>query len=658
MDDPRRILVIGSEQSFRQMLGDLLKESRFDVLFASDPGSALSIARTQRPDAVVLGFMDRRGASFELHERLRRGWITKHIPLFVVDINLPGQDQKTWSAEEAMHMEADDYLVLSPDDPTTTDRLLRSVGLIDRIHSTLMEKENPLRQAIRDAETFCVTWEQIPGRGAFEVQQETVFDNVAKAAEGGKIHAISVTDNPGGNPALSTEMLCAAIKKSGMEPLVHMACRDKNRNQMESMLYGLAAEGVRNVLLLSGDFPSSDGFSGRPKPVFDLDPVNTLSLVALMNQGLEHKVFRKTVTLASTDFFCGVCVSPFKKLESETVAQYYKLEKKIQAGAQFVVTQVGYDARKVHEVLQWLRYSGHDVPVIANIYVLPLGAARLMNKNGIPGCVATDKLVAELAEESKSPDRGKSARLLRAAKQYALAKALGCAGAHIGGHGLTYEMVEHIIDRAEELSVGAESFASEFEYPQKGGFYFFGRDDATGLNSGVPAERTARPRAPLSYRMSRIAHSMLFNEKSVLFPILQKMAVRIDSSPRTKHRFGRMEHLAKTVIFECRNCGDCALFDVAYVCPMSQCPKEQRNGACGGSHEGWCEVYPHERKCIWVQAYLRLKRYHEEAGLKDHIVPPCNWLLRDTPSWLNYYLGRDHTAKRLGIPPPESRTRN
>ena len=91
-----------------------------------------------------------------------------------------------------------------------------------------------------------------------------------------------------------------------------------------------------------------------------------------MNQGLEHQVLRKTVTLASTDFYCGVCVSPFKKLESETMAQYFKLEKKIQAGAQFLVTQVGYDARKVHEVLQWLKYREYDVPVIANIYVLPL----------------------------------------------------------------------------------------------------------------------------------------------------------------------------------------------------------------------------------------------------------------------------------------------
>ena len=80
-----------------------------------------------------------------------------------------------------------------------------------------------------------------------------------------------------------------------------------------------------------------------------------------------------------------------------------------------------------------------------------------------------------------------------------------------------------------------------------------------------------------------------------------------------KHLFESLEHLAKTALFHCMNCGDCALFDIAYVCPMSQCPKNQRNGACGGSYEGWCEVYPNEKKCVWVQAYERYKAYHEEG---------------------------------------------
>ena len=478
------------------------------------------------------------------------------------------------------------------------------------------------------------------------------------AAKGGKIHGISVTDNPGGNPALSTEMLCAEIKKSHMEPLVHLACRDKNRNSIESMLYGIAAEGVRNILLLTGDYPSTEGFEGMPKPVFDIDPINAVRLVEVMNSGLEHRVINKTVTLARTDFFAGACVSPFKQQEAELIPQYTKLEKKIRSGAKFIIPQVGYDVRKVHEILQWMEFKELKVPLIANVYILPFGAARFMNSNNVPGAVVTDKLLNEIDGERQAEDKGKSARLLRAAKQYAIAKGMGCSGAHIGGHNISYGMVEEIIDRGEELSSNWKDLVEEFDFPQDDGFYFFEKDEQTGLNSNTPAGRPSRVRVPMKYRLARMAHSLLFNEKSGLFKMLQPTAARIDRNPKRKARFGRLEHMAKVAMFDCMNCGDCALFDAAYICPMSQCPKQQRNGPCGGSYQGWCEVYPDEQLCIWVQAYNRLKAFKEDDSLGEYVVPPCNWDLRETPSWLNFYLGRDHTAKRLGIQPPAKKSKS
>ena len=653
-----RILIVGTEPEFIEMARKSLEPS-FKVLCALNKDEGLEKARKELPDAIVLGYLEPRGTSFELHKRLREGWRTRHIPLLVVDVDSTERFQKGWRRDEGLQMDAEDYIAISGGDHTSISQLLEPSRLKKRINTSLREKLNTLKEAILDPNTFCVTWEQIAGRGALEIQQDEIIENAAKAAKSGKIHGISVTDNPGGNPAISTEMFCAEIKKLGIEPLVHLACRDKNRNEIESMLYGLAAEGVRNFLVLTGDYPSNSGFNGRSKPVFDLDPIHVLQLIEKMNEGLEHELMGRRKVLTPTDFFAGVCVSPFKKLEAELMGQYYKLDKKIRSGAKFIITQVGYDARKFHELLLWLEVHGYNIPVLANIYVLPYGTAKLMNANKVPGCVVTDKLLAELAEEAKSADKGKSARLLRAAKMYAIAKGMGFAGAHIGGLGLTYEMVEYIIEKGEELSPNWEDLVAEFDYPQKDGFYFFEQDPKTGLNLKKPVIRSVQTPTklgkilkPSTYGLSRLAHFLFFKPESPFFKVLQHLAKFIDSSPRLKKTFGYLEHLIKVALFGCMNCGDCALFDMAYLCPMSQCPKNQRNGPCGGSYEGWCEVYPNERKCVWVRAYERLKAYREEDKISSNIVPPCNWELWGTSSWLNFYLGRDHTAKRLGIKPP------
>jgi len=651
-----KILVIGSEVEFLEKAKESLDETEYDVSLTSDEKEALQKAKEEVPDVIILGYLEPKGSAFKLHNELREGWLTKNIPLFVVDVNSDEHTRKGWRQEEGVQIDAEHYIAISGQESIAVTRLLDPARLRESVSECLQERVNKLREAILDPNMFCVTWEQIPGRGALEKRQGEIIDNARKSAMSGRIHGMSVTDNPGGNPALSTEMLCTEIKKLGIEPLVHLACRDKNRNEIESMLHGLTAAQARNLLILTGDFPSNEAFGGKSKPVFDLDPIHALQLIGNMNAGLEHEVQRRTRRLTPTEFFASACVSPFKRTEAELMGQYYKLRKKIEAGAKFIITQVGYDARKLHELLQWLKIYGYDIPALVNIYILPVGTARLMNSNGIPGCVVTDKLVAELTEEAKADDKGRADRLLRAAKTYAIARGMGYEGAHIGGQGVTYKMVEYIIDKGEELLPQWQELVAEFDYPQEDGFYFFERDPETGLNTDKPAVRPLKPSKPLVYRFSRLAHTLLFNPKSPILRAFQRVAPRIDSSRRMRRTFGYFEHLAKVALFECMNCGDCALTDVTYLCPMSQCPKNQRNAPCGGSYDGWCEVYPDEKKCIWVKAYERLKAYGEEDEIGAHIVPPCNWELYDTPSWLNFALGRDHSSKSAGIKPPEKKS--
>jgi methylenetetrahydrofolate reductase (NADPH) len=511
------------------------------------------------------------------------------------------------------------------------------------------EETGMFREALGDKTTFCVNWELVPGRGFAEPQQQDVIRSAEKAAKSGKIHGIGLTDNPGGTPALAAEFVAVEINKLGIDPLVHVACRDKNRNELESLLYGLSRNGVGNLLVLSGDYPTGAGF-GISKPVFDLDPVNLLSLIGKLNGGLEYDFMKRTITLAPTDFFCGVAVSPFKKTEAELVGQYEKLAKKIRAGARFVVTQVGYDARKLHEVLTFLAAGGHDVPVLANIFVLTYPAARTMHAGNIPGCVVTKKLLARLESEREAPDKGKEARIVRAAQQYAVARGMGCAGVHIGGHGLGPDTVIEIVERGEEMSGDWERYVPEFDYPQEGGYYLFQKETGGRLNSNVPSPRRGGSFRPPAYLLSRLVHAVLFEPKSPLFGVMRLGARLVYSSRLLTKIFEFFENVTKVMLYECRNCGDCALFDVGYLCPMSQCPKEQRNGPCGGSADGWCEVYPGTRQCVWVRAYDRLYRKGADRTFKKEIVAPCDWALWRTSSWLNYFLGRDHLGRGIQKP--------
>jgi methylenetetrahydrofolate reductase (NADPH) len=537
-----------------------------------------------------------------------------------------------------------------------SEKKYRAGNMIDAVNKDNdLKNRNTFVETLLNPDAFCITWEQIPGRGAFEISSEEVIENARKAADKGKIHAISLTDNPSGIPAMSPEMFCAEIKKQGIEPLVHFALRDRNRNECESLLYGLSVLGVRNLLILTGDYPATAGFKGKGKPVFDLDSVQALQLIEVLNAGLEDDSKGKKNVLMPTDFFAGSVISPFKQTEAELMGQYYKLKKKIEAGAKFVIMQVGYDARKLHELIQWEKVNDYHTPLLANIYILPHGGAKAMNANQIPGCVVTDKLMAKLDEERNAKDKGKEARLNRAAAMYAIARGMGFSGAHIGGQRVTYDMVEYVINRGEELLPSWKGLVAEFDFPQKDGFYLFEKDENTGLNTTKLSSRNAKATNPPIYIFSSLAHKTIFNKDNIIFKGFMPLAKSHDKGPKVKKAFAKFELINKVALFNCMDCGDCALIDAAFICPMSQCPKGQRNGPCGGSYEGWCEVYPGEKQCIWVRAYSRLKTHREENTIGEYIVPPCNWELQHTSSWLNFYLGRDHTAKRLGIKPPETK---
>ena len=157
-------------------------------------------------------------------------------------------------------------------------------------------------------------------------------------------------------------------------------------------------------------------------------------------------------------------------------------------------------------------------------------------------------------------------------------------------------------------------------------------------------QRRTDLRVPVKYRFSRRLHDTVFASDAPLFKSGRSLYGRIERAPRAVRQVAHaLEQAAKVPLFACKDCGDCSLPEIAYVCPESQCAKNQRNGPCGGTRDGLCEVY--DTECIWSEAYERLKAYGEEESMLDGPVVVKDNALAGTSAWANTFLGRDHQAR-------------
>src|SRR5689334_9929162 len=114
--------------------------------------------------------------------------------------------------------------------------------------------------------------------------------------------------------------------------------------------------------------------------------------------------------------------------------QYFKLAKKVECGARFIINQIGYNSRKDDELLRYVALEGFNVPVLTNVYVPGVCAARLFHAGRIPGCAVTDEQLALAEARATAADRGQTVVLELAAKQSAIVKGLGFRGVYLGGH--------------------------------------------------------------------------------------------------------------------------------------------------------------------------------------------------------------------------------
>jgi len=274
-------------------------------------------------------------------------------------------------------------------------------------------RDRTLRHLLTETDRFVLVAELVTSRGLITERSGRRTLGLAHAlAEHPRIDALSITDNPGGNAMLSADTIGTDMIGRGQEVIIHLSCKDWNRNGLQSRAWKLASEGFDNVLALSGDYPI-EGYAGLAAPVFDIDSVGLLHMYQNMNEGLGG--------LERTHFFLGCVVTNHKRHEHEVMPQYFKLRKKIENGAAFVINQIGYDARKDDELLRWLELNELRVPVLANVYALSARTAQVFASGRIPGAVVTDELLELVQRKAAAEDGGRSFFLELAAKQIVIA---------------------------------------------------------------------------------------------------------------------------------------------------------------------------------------------------------------------------------------------
>lgn len=240
----------------------------------------------------------------------------------------------------------------------------------------------------------------------------------------GKVAAVNVTDGAGARAHLSSLVTARILLDHGIEPILQMTCRDRNRLALESDLLGALALGVRNILVLTGDDPKA-GNQPEAKPVFDLDSRALLAMADRLSR--DGKLPPDTPVKGPTGLFLGAADMP---LDPPPGWAPTGLAAKAEAGARFVQTQFCLDIGVARRYAARLAEHGlgHRVKLLIGIAPLPSARSARWMRDKLPGTIIPEALIERL-ERAAQPQREGiriCAELLRE-----LATIPGVAGAHL-----------------------------------------------------------------------------------------------------------------------------------------------------------------------------------------------------------------------------------
>jgi homocysteine S-methyltransferase len=261
----------------------------------------------------------------------------------------------------------------------------RSSRAVPRAHEHRHEllphpAEQPTELAQRlAAHEFVVSVQLDPPLGG---NADGLIDAARRIKESGLAQFVDVNDNPRARARMSGLMASVAIQRvAGIEVIPHLTPRDSTLTGLESMLLGAHAEGVRNILAVTGDAPETGDYPGSGA-VYDVDAVGLVELITRLNEGTD---FHGRAIDGPTSFFPGVAVNPTAddlELEAERFAR------KLAAGARWAMTQVVFDLSSLESFLD--RIGGCRVPLLVGVWPIRSLELAVRVHNETPGIVIPD----------------------------------------------------------------------------------------------------------------------------------------------------------------------------------------------------------------------------------------------------------------------------
>jgi methionine synthase I (cobalamin-dependent) len=249
------------------------------------------------------------------------------------------------------------------------------------------QRETGLARALREGE-WVVSVQLDPPLGG---SSRGLVEVAASLQESGKVGFVDINDNATARAGMSALMVSATIEREcGIETVPHLTTRDWTVMGLESMLLGAHAEGVRNVLAITGDPPEVGDYPGS-RGVYEVDAIGLTQLMARLNRGEDYN--GRPID-APTSFFIGVAVNP---TPDDMELELERFRQKIEAGARFAMTQIVYDVERLDRFRQLL---GGDWPIPVLVGVFPLTSYRLALRlhNEVPGIRVPEPLQEALRD--------------------------------------------------------------------------------------------------------------------------------------------------------------------------------------------------------------------------------------------------------------------